>query len=69
MARRSLQRVVNLARQRWAVSVIKWSVIEQPKLTILATVDGWFITLIIVPIRYHDHRARVHYCCVAVTGI
>jgi len=40
-ARRSSQRVVNLTRQKWMLSVINWTVVVAAKLTVLAAVDVW----------------------------
>jgi len=40
-ARRSSQRVVNLTRQKWMLSVINWTVVLAAKLTVLAAVDVW----------------------------
>ena len=45
MARRSSQRVVNLARQSWTLNAKNWTVVGQTKYK-LATVDGQFIILI-----------------------
>jgi len=45
--RRSSRNVVNLDRRNWTLSAVNWTVVGHSiKLTILATVDGWFVTLV-----------------------
>ena len=52
----SLQRIVNLARQRWTLSVINWTVVCRTKLTIRATIDGQFMTPSVQPCAYSIMR-------------
>ena len=58
LARHSSQCVVDLARQRWMHSVINWIVVGRTKLTILATIDGQFITLSVHLSVYSTMHAR-----------
>jgi len=43
-----------------ARSVINWTVVGHAMLTVPATVDRWFITVIVKLYLQHDSVARVH---------
>jgi len=43
----SRRNVVNLARQKWTLDAIDCTVVGRTMLTVLATIDGQFITLMV----------------------
>ena len=67
-SRHCSQRFVNLARQKWTLSVINWTGVSRTKLTILATVDSQFVSMSIQSNLQHDACEAARRVGLSATG-